>query len=230
MSGSTRVTLVHAVVPAMESTARYFQAGGMISVNLLDESLLPLAQEHGGVDEYCIERLAELIELAVEAGTDAVVVTCNAYSDATALVARRHTELPVLSIDEVLVQTAVEQAGRIGLIGTVAVGLQQQTRLFTTVSARLGKEIELVPRLREDAYAALAEGDRARHDELVAEEAERFEDVELVVLAQASMAPAADLIVARGRVVVAVLASPQLMVRHLERVLGHQRRKARTRQ
>ncbi|TDE01144.1 aspartate/glutamate racemase family protein [Jiangella asiatica] len=216
MTENLRVTLIHAVVPAMESTARYFgEAAGVVPTHLLDESLLPLAQQRGGVDDFCVERLADLVELAVAAGTDAVVVTCNAYSAATAQIAARRPALPVLSIDEVLVETAIGLGERIGLIGTVAVGLRQQTELFSVVSTRLGAEIALAPRLREDAFAALRAGDRSGHDELIADEAEAMTGVDVIVLGQASMAPAADLIESRGSVRVPVLASPQLMVRRL---------------
>jgi hypothetical protein len=61
-----------------------------------------------------------------EAGASAVVVTCNAYSGTVDQLANRFDPLWVVSIDQVLVDTAISRAVRIRVVGTVAVGLKQQ--------------------------------------------------------------------------------------------------------
>src|SRR5690606_10731331 len=163
VTGNGKVGLVHAVVPAMDAVNQYFDLAGLAAVNLLDESLLPMAERRGGVDEVATERLASAVQLAIDADVVAVVVTCHAYSGAAARVAERYADVPVLSIDRVLVETAVGQARRIGLVGTVAVGLRQQERLVSDVARQRGKKVEIRSRLREDAVEALRAGDRARH-------------------------------------------------------------------
>lgn len=207
-----KVGLIHAVESAKAATSPRLQAAGFTVINLLDEALLPMAERRGGVDEACRQRMAALIQLAVEAEADVVIVTCNAYSGAVAEIAKALAGPPVLSIDAELVRQAILTGSRIGVIGTVEVGLQRQQQAFREAAERMHRQVDITPHLVEDALEFVRSGDLAAHDLAIAEAAEAFTEVDVIVLAQASMAGAADLIAERGRLAVPVLASPQLLV------------------
>ncbi len=78
--------------------------------------------------------------------------------------------------------------------------------------------VELVPKLVEDAHAALDRGDRATHDRLVVEASRDLRDCDLIALAQSSMAPTAEQVAAAtGRPVVT---TPDSAVMKLKDMLG----------
>ena len=81
------------------------------------------------------------------------------------------------------------------------------------------REIELTARLCEGAFDALMSGDAAKHDTMVAAALrELSSQVDVIVLAQASMARVVDTLPAADRRV-PILASPPLAIDFLATVL-----------
>ena len=75
-----------------------------------------------------------------------------------------------------------------------------------------------MPKLAEDALAALDRGDRVTHDRLVVEASRDLRDCDLIALAQYSMAPAAEQVAeATGR---PVLTTPDSAVEKLKKMLS----------
>lgn len=78
-----------------------------------------------------------------------------------------------------------------------------------------GQEIELTAVLCEGAFDALMSGDGARHDAIVAAALkELVTKVDVIVLAQASMARVVDALDEADRIV-PILASPGIAIKHL---------------
>ena len=205
------VTLVHAVVPAMapmqDALARAIPE--LRVRHLLDEGLSTEAERRGGVDRACVERMLTLLGLAVEAQTDAVLLTCTAYSTMLPEARERFPGTPFYAVDQVMVERAVARATRIGVLATFPAGLEQQRELLTWEAAKQARTIEIVPSLYPDAMRALGAGDAAEHDRIVLEALPALmEKTELVLLAQASMARVLDAVPApyRDR----VMSSPAL--------------------
>ncbi len=219
-SPRTTVALIHAVIPAMPPM-RQALASEMPDarvLNLLDEGLLSEVERRGGLAPECVNRLETQIGLAVEAGADAVLLTCTAYSTVVPEMQARFPTLPVLAVDQVMVDTAVAQASRIGVLATVAAGLEQQVRMLEAAAARDGKHIEIVQSLHPEAMAALVRGDDATHDRILLEALPALAaQVELVLLAQASMARLAPSLPEVG---VPVLTSPPLAVQRLRSAIA----------
>jgi hypothetical protein len=215
------VALIHAVIPAMppmrETLAAELPQARVL--NLLDEGLLSEVERRGGLAPECVERLATQVGLAVEAGAQAVLLTCTAYSTVVPDVQSRFPHVPVLAVDQVMVDRAVASATRIGVMATVAAGLEQQTELLRRAAEREGKRIEVVGELHPEAMAALQRGDGETHDRILLEALPALAArVELVLLAQASMARLLPRLPALS---VPVLTSPQLAAEHLRDVLRH---------
>lgn len=215
----TTVGLIHAVMPAMQPMREALAAEMPDArvLNLLDEGLLTEVERRGGLTPECVDRLVTQIGLVVEAGADAVLLTCTAYSTVVPDVQARISAVPVLAVDQVMVETAVARASRIGVLATVAAGLEQQREMLERAAARAGKHIEVKSSLHPEAMAALQRGDAATHDRILVEAVPALaSQVELVLLAQASMARVAPLLT---DVRVPVLTSPRLAVQRVRDVL-----------
>jgi Asp/Glu/hydantoin racemase len=159
------------------------------------------------------ERLAEQLHVVEESGADLIVVTCSSTSPGVD-VARERLGIPVLKIDDPMARLAVATAHRIGLVCTATSTLEASSKLLRNHAAAQGREIELEPILLSDAYDALLSGDRETHDRIVlAAATELAAKVDLVVLAQASLAPLQVQLAAA--VSVPVLASPDLLFAEL---------------
>jgi hypothetical protein len=86
-------------------------------------------------------------------------------------------------------------------------------------AAAQSRDIEIVPRLCDGAFDAVISGDNETHDDIVSAELERLmEKVEVVVLAQASMARIIECIPPEARKI-PVLSSPELAVARAREVL-----------
>jgi len=212
------VALIHAVMPAMapmrEALASELPQARVL--NLLDEGLLSEVERRGGLQPECVERLATQIGLSIDAGASAVLLTCTAYSTVVPEMQARFAPVPVLAVDQVMVETAVERATRIGVLATVPAGLEQQTRMLERAAGQRGTTIEIVGSLHPRAMAALQQGDAATHDRILLEALPSLAaQVDLVLLAQASMARLLPRLVELGELGVPVLTSPRLAVEHL---------------
>lgn len=187
--------------------------------SIVDESLLKNTIRAGKLEIPTMRRLAGHVWAAEDAGAQAVFVTCSSIGPAVDAV-RPMCAVPLVRVDLGMVETALGAGRRIGVLATLSTTLGPTADLVTTRAARRGAEIELTSHLCEGAFAALASGDRKTHDALVREGLRSLANrVDVVVLAQASMADAIDQ-TARDEVGVPVLASPELGIRHLAAVLG----------
>jgi Asp/Glu/hydantoin racemase len=176
--------------------------------NIVDESLLSNTIAAGGLMAKTARRLAMYLGAAEEAGADAILVTCSSVGAAVEA-ARPFVGVPVLRVDQPMADRAVSLGRRIGVLATLATTLGPTAELVRARAALQGREVEVVPRLCEGAFAAVAAGDGAVHDQLVAAGLrELMGRVDVVVLAQASMARVAEGLPAEARGV-PVLSSPR---------------------
>lgn len=114
-----------------------------------------------------------------------------------------------------MVDRAVREGRRIGVMATLPTTLHPTTDLLRRRAVLAGKAIELTSRLCEGAFEALMAGDAARHDTLVAAGLrELAATVDLILLAQASMARVVDTLAPEDRRV-PILASPPIAIDHL---------------
>jgi hypothetical protein len=104
-------------------------------------------------------------------------------------------------------------------MATLPTTLEPTADLIQRRAAKAGKKITLTSRLCEGAFDALMSGDGAKHDAMVAAALKELsKQVEVIVLAQASMARVVDGLSAADKRV-PILASPGLAVDYLATVL-----------
>jgi Asp/Glu/Hydantoin racemase len=183
-------------------------APGAMAVRLVDAELLSDARRRG-VDagiEACV--LARLRELAVrEPG--AIVCTCSTLSGSAERLAQA-IEIPVVRIDRPMAESAVAHGGRVALVVAIDSTLAPTRQLFEECAANAGSDATLVDAPCLGAWERFEAGDHAGYLDRVARHVRGLaDDVDVVVLAQASMAPAANLV---GDLSIPVLSSPRLAV------------------
>jgi len=106
---------------------------------------------------------------------------------------------------------AVRIGGRIGVAATLRTTLDPTMELLRDTAARTNRQVELVPVLSEGAFEAVVAGDTARHDQLLtASLSNVMKSVDVIVLAQASMARMASQLPVNGGP--PILSSPKLAI------------------
>ena len=178
---------------------------------MVDESLIQDTVKAGSLRKATIRRLIEQIASAEKAGADAVLVTCSSIGPGVTL-AQQLFDIPVLRIDDAMAEKAVRQAHRIGVLATLRTTLDPTTALLREKAAEAGRRVELVECLCEEAFPAVLAGDTATHDRMLRQALiEDLKGVDLIVLAQASMARVVDTLAA-GVLQTPMLSSPELAV------------------
>lgn len=220
MSASKTVVVVHTgpVTVGPITTLAPELLPGVRIVNLVDDSLLKDAMAAGGVTPAVRRRLVQYFAIGQDMGADIILNACSSVGEA-ADAAANLLDIPVLKIDVAMAEQAVRRASRIGVAATVQTTLDPTVRLVESTAARLGKAVTVERQLCTGAFDALLAGDGAGHDEIVAAHlAELAGRVDLIVLAQVSMARAADGL--GSRIPVPVLSSPRLGLERLAAVLA----------
>lgn len=188
-----RIAFLHTgavvIAPVMELARTHLQ--GIATVNYLDDKIVADL----GDDDLAAsvpDRLADLVDAARRAGADAVMLTCSSISHLAAPTAER-VGIPVLRIDEAMADDAVATGARIAVLATLPTTLRPTLALIQERADLAGKSPTIVSEVVDGAFAAVSSGDRDTHDRLVAAAIERLAPgVDVVVLAQASMASAAE--------------------------------------
>jgi Asp/Glu/hydantoin racemase len=200
----------HVLIPLFSRLAKEILPE-LETFHLTDESLIRNTIAAGGLTKTTVRRLVAMIGSAHDGGADAVMVTCSSIG-AGAKVAREMYDFPVLRVDEAMAETAVGMGRRIGVAATLRTTLEPTITLIEEAAAAAGREIEIVPSLCEGAFEAVLAGNTERHDALLSRSlAALREQVDLVVLAQASMARVVEQLPAGGGP--PILSSPELAVR-----------------
>ncbi|MEJ2136244.1 MAG: aspartate/glutamate racemase family protein [Desulfofustis sp.] len=170
--------------------------------HVLDEGILRKLAALGTITSEITDWLTRMVASTEEIGADLAVVSCSSLSPCVNEV-RRRVKIPVLKVDEPMVEYAVHHAERIGLIMTNPTTEMPSQTLFSEVTQRLKSRAVLIPELCPEAFAKLTRGDIEGHDQEVVEAIERmFDRVDLLMLAQISIARVRDKLAPRvaGRV------------------------------
>ncbi len=161
-------------------------------IHFVDSDVLATVIKEQGISSASEVRMTRMAEAAEAAGADIIFSACSSLGPALD-VAAEHVAIPVLKIDEPMAIDAVTRASRIGVLATVPTTLAPTSDLLKEKADELGRDIQVQQQLCEGAFDVLMGGDRERHDDMVSEQAAALaEDVELIVLAQASMNRLAD--------------------------------------
>jgi len=191
---------------------------GVNVFNIADDSLVKGIMAAGSLTPTIARRVAAYLESAELAGADYIMVTCSSIGPAVEAAAKL-IGVPVLRVDQPMADKAATTGKRIGVIATLRTTLEPTADLISRRAALAGKQIELTSRLCEGAFEALMSGQPAVHDAKVAAALKELsQQVDVIVLAQASMARVVDALAPEDKRV-PILASPAIAVDYLSTVL-----------
>ena len=210
------VFLIHtsaSMIPVFKTLTTELLPGHQV-VNMVDESLLCDIIRDGKCPPLTAKRLANHVLSADEAGADFILVTCSSMGRAVEAASVLSTA-PALRVDQPMASKAVSLGSKIGVVATLPSTLAPTVELIRREAAMIGKAITLTDRVVDGAFAAVISGDGATHDKLVGDALrELAKSVDVIVLAQASMARVVDALPAADKPK-PILSSPRLAIEHL---------------
>jgi aspartate/glutamate racemase len=214
-----RVALVHAVQVAMAPIEAAFQRlwPQVQRSNLLDDGLSGDLQRAGRLNPALHDRIAHLVDYAVESGAQGVLFTCSAFGEAIAAAAAR-ASVPVLKPDEAMFDQALRAGRRIGMIASFEPAVPNMERDFRATARARGLDVSIESVCVPAAMEAARAGDIARHNQLLAAAAPQLAGCDAVMLAQFSTAVALNEV--QAQLPCPVLSSPDAAVAELRRRVG----------
>lgn len=193
---------------------------GIKVFNIVDDSLIKNTIACGELTASTSKRVVGYAASAEEAGADYILFTCSSIGPAVETAATL-TGVPVLRVDQPMADKAVQTGKRIGVIATLSTTLEPTSDLVRRRAIVANKEIELKSVLCEGAFDALMSGDAATHDKKVGDALKQLvNEVDVIVLAQASMARVVDTLTDAEKKV-PILASPPIAMEYLATILKY---------
>jgi len=175
---------------------------------VVDERLLERARRVGAADPEVAEGIERALAELDRQGADVIVCTCSTIGGAAEIVGRR-VGVAVVRVDRAMAERAVAIGGRVRVVAALESTLAPTRELLESVAADQGVELDVDVELIVGAWERFEAGDGDGYLALIADAlAVHGLDCDVIVLAQASMAEAAD----RVAVGVPVLSSPRLAV------------------
>jgi Asp/Glu/hydantoin racemase len=191
---------------------------GVNTFNIVDDSLVKNIIARGELTPSISKRVADYVASAEDSGADYILVTCSSIGAAVEAAAQQ-SKVTVLRVDQPMADLAVQMGERIGVIATLSTTLEPTSDLVKRRAAVAGKHIKLVPKLCEGAFDALMSGDAATHDAIVTQALRELSaQVDVILLAQASMARVVDGLDEADKVV-PIVASPPNAIKYLASIM-----------
>jgi len=200
-------------VPTFEALVQEL-APGLGVYHQVEASLLEAAQQLGVADAGVINEIQTAMQTAAGSGARMVVCTCSSIGG----VAERMSGMPgwqAARIDRAMADRAVRLGPRILLVAALESTLLPTTELLRESAVALNKPVTISNLWVEDAWAFFQQGDSEAYRHIIASavrrELQKNTAIDVVVLAQASMAAVALELQDLDK---EVLSSPRLGVAH----------------
>lgn len=216
-----KVAFVYTSMGGLVETTRKLAAErlpGVETLHIADSGLVADIIRSGEITPAVRRRLMYQFESAAAAGADAIVCACSSVGE-IAEMADTLLDVPVIRIDQAMIDEAVATYDRIGVLASVESTIGPTTACIRRAARRTGRDVTIAAKVAQGAYQAQAQGNREEHDRLLMACArEMNEGIDVLLLAQGSMArmeqPLAD---ALGK---PVLSSPERCMRALATLIG----------
>ncbi len=175
--------------------------------HVVDEALLRAARDEGRMTPAMTQRVGEQLHAALGNDTDVLLCTCSTIGGALEEQGR-NANVPVLRVDRPMAERAVAEGGRIAILAALRSTLGPTRALLEDAARKAGRSVTLSEVFCAGAWAYFERGDSAGYYEALAQQIDQAANAhDVIVLAQASMAPAAAL---RPNLSIPVLSSPRI--------------------
>ena len=182
--------------------------------NLLDDSILPEINRAKAFTEQVQKRFSNLVENAISAKADVLLSACSSIGPLLEEAGEK-LDIPAIRIDEAMAEQACAYDS-ITIMATLESTLGPSTDLIERKAQSHGKSLSIDSLVITEAGKMLNDGDYDAYKKIIAEEiVKASETSSCIVLAQASMAAALDL-VPEDKKTVPVLTSPVAGIQSLE--------------
>jgi Asp/Glu/hydantoin racemase len=209
------ITLIHtsaSMLPVFKKHTDELLPGRQV-VNMVDESLLCDILREGRLPPATARRLVSHVCSAADAGASHIIVTCSSMGPAVEA-SQLLVSAKVSRVDEAMISRALTVGNRVGVLATLP-----STLAPTVERISRSRDAIVTQQLVAGAFQAVITGDGATHDRLVGDAIRQmWPNVDVILLAQASMARAADALAESDRRV-PILSSPRLAIEALAREL-----------
>ena len=203
-------------VESINSEIRKKLGGNLEIINYQDSSILEEVCEHGYVTASATARLVSMFMQAINDGVDAMLSCCSSVGevvDASQDLAR-YTGIPIVRIDEEMCREAVRLGKRIGILATIPTTLEPTKNTVLRVAREMNRQVILVDGFMEGAFGIEQDVFKKMICDKVAE---IIDQVDVILLAQGSMAYTEEILA--ERFLKPVLSSPQFGVASLAKAL-----------
>lgn len=221
--GSERIILFHGipgVIPTFDALTRQLLPG-VTALHVLHQELFWELCANGGLTESILSRFCAVMRFAEQHGAALVLVTGSTFSPAVDE-ARKSAAIPILKVDEVMAEEAVQKGERLGLLATEEATLRPSEQILLETAANAGKRVSVAATICPGARALYDDGDTQAHDAIIADQIDKLNGkVDAIILAQASMYGAYQ--IKKGNTQTPLFASPELAVLGTARALGLQK-------
>ena len=174
--------------------------------HIVEERFLTEARDKG-ITQNLDERIGGRIRSAIEEGAAVVLCTCSTIG-ASAEKANDSTGGAVVRVDRPMAEKAVEIGSRIIVAAALESTLAPTRNLILEVASTRQRRVELIEVLCDNAWSRFEEGDNEGYfSEIASKLKERATEGDVIVLAQASMAGAANLC---PEISIPILSSPEI--------------------
>jgi glutamate racemase len=178
------------------------------TVTIVNESLLDMARLEGAASDQVRAEINDALDRLVESGAGTVVCTCSTIAGQAEIEGSARS-INVLRVDRPMAEAAVSTGRRITVLAALESTVGPTTNLLADVAKSKGADVDLTVRLCNSAWECFEQGDLDGYISIVARECDAAaHSSDVIVLAQASMARAAELCTTQ----VPVISSPLLAV------------------
>jgi hypothetical protein len=215
-----RVALVsstRAVFGPMEAAFREGFPEAQI-LHLLDETLIGDFRREGGLSPHSRRKALQMILTAQEAGVDGILVTCSTLSPSVDDL-RPFLKIPVVKIDEPVIEEVVRKAEKIGLLATAETVLKSVEPLVKNKAREFGRKITVLRFIKGDVWPLLQKDPTGFYWAIGEAATEAAQECQAVILTQVSIAPGREFAEQKERN--KIYASPTYAVQALRRILSN---------
>jgi len=187
-------------------------------LHLLDETLIEDFRREGGLSPHSRRKALQMALTAQEAGVDGILVTCSTLSPSVDDF-RPFVRIPIVKIDEPVIEEVVQNADTVGLLATAETVLKSVEPLVLKKVREAGRKISVRPFIKGDVWPLLQKDPAAFYRAIAGAATEAAKECQAVILTQVSIGPGRDYVEEKFRN--RVYASPAYAVQAIRKILSN---------
>jgi aspartate/glutamate racemase len=186
-----KLGVIHAALISTQAVKRYIDEflPEVEVVHFVDDTIqnTNFASGPGVIPRKNFVKFVQAAQSQHDYGVDVILLACSTFNQAVEF-AQPMIPTRLVQIDRPMMDIAVQQGKRIGLLATVPTTVPASERLLRLAAQESVKDITITTRLCSEAFQVLKAGKPEKHNEMLLEEIDRLSsEVDVIVLAQVSM-------------------------------------------